>query len=172
VTQTGSAECTPFQTEGEACGGFTPAWAALRCGPSLVCTDVPPYLVDAPGTCRRPCASGADCGAAQYCARAGVCRDDGACFEPLDCDAAGNQYAHPACKGYGECTAAVCGWQCGDPGCREVGSVDFGPCDAVLGFGVVGGQCVTISGCDAGGYTLWPTLVDCQGDCVKPGGGP
>jgi hypothetical protein len=45
-----------------------------------------------------------------------------------------------------DCNAS-CGYQ---EGCEELTDVDFGACDMALGFGVINGQCVSISGC---GYT-------------------
>jgi eight-cysteine-cluster-containing protein len=56
---TGS-ECVPFAGEGQTCGGFRPASSFERCGPGLIC-DTPDFVADAPGICRRGCASDADC---------------------------------------------------------------------------------------------------------------
>ncbi|MEZ4269039.1 MAG: hypothetical protein R3F39_21990 [Myxococcota bacterium] len=159
-------ECVPFATEGESCGGFTPPWAQMVCAPELTCTDVPPFIADIPGKCRVPCEEDAGCGAEQYCAPQGFCRDHGACFELADCSADNNDWAHIECVGYATCESGACGWECGDPQCQELGSVFFGPCDAVLGAAIIGGTCQTVSGCDAQGYTLFESLEACQTACA------
>jgi len=35
----------------------------------------------------------------------------------------------------------------------------------VLGFGVMGGECVSISGCNNQGYLLQDSVADCQEKC-------
>ncbi|MEE2780365.1 MAG: hypothetical protein VYE15_07570, partial [Myxococcota bacterium] len=47
----GCGSCTPYQQEGETCGGFTPYWAQNKCDPSLTCGDFPAGIADPPGTC-------------------------------------------------------------------------------------------------------------------------
>ncbi len=171
-TMDGPKECVPFQQEGEWCGGFTPIWAQNKCAPGLICTDFPPFVADAPGICRKECKDNKDCDEGQYCAVDGVCRDDGACWIDADCDAEGNSWPHILCLGYSYCgSEGLCGWQCGAepvPTCEDLAGVDFGMCLAVLGIGVVDGQCTWISGCDAGGITLFDTVEDCETECASP----
>jgi hypothetical protein len=159
-------ECVPFATEGDSCGGFVPPWLLSVCAPDLECTDGSPLIPDLSGKCRVPCKDDAGCGAEQYCAPQGFCRDFGACFELSDCSAGNNEWSHIECVGYATCESGACGWECGNPACQELGGVFFGPCDAVLGAAIIGGTCLTVSGCDAQGYTLFDTLEACQTTCA------
>ena len=79
-------ECVDYQSEGGRCGGFVPPWAVERCAPGLSCTDIPPNLPDAPGTCRVSCLDEACGNAEQYCSSNDYCRDDGACLVDADCE--------------------------------------------------------------------------------------
>jgi hypothetical protein len=164
-------ECVPFQQEGEWCGGYTPIWAQSRCEPGLICTDTPRFIADAPGICREPCdiQNGIRwCSADRYCSpNNDVCRDDGACYRDDDCEAPGNDYPHIECVGYGVCNDGQCGWECGNPACRDLRNVDFGFCDALLGWGVVDGSCRAISGCpgQAEGYRLYKSQRACEFVC-------
>lgn len=169
----GSTEsaCVAYQSEGEYCGGFTPIWAEELCDPELVCTDVPAYIADAPGKCRQSCNGNPDCDEAEYCStQADVCRGDGACFTDHDCEAGGNDYIRPLCVGYGVCgTDGQCGWECGDASCRDlalpVSFGEFGLCEMILGFGVVDGECTSISGCDSQGQVLHDSMDACEAIC-------
>ncbi|MDJ0864833.1 MAG: hypothetical protein QNK03_01910 [Myxococcota bacterium] len=169
-TVDGTNECRPFQQEGDWCGGFTPVWAQARCAPDLVCTDFPPFIADAPGICRRPCASNDDCEVDEYCSGA-ACRDDGTCRNAVDCAVPGNDYPHIACVGHPTCATdglsgpGHCGWECGDPRCIDVARADFGACAAVLGVGVVDGQCVGVSGCSSEPVEIFSSLEECQQRC-------
>jgi hypothetical protein len=66
-------------------------------------------------------------------------------------------------------------------GCLNLNGIDFGPCDAVLGYGWVNGNCVEISGCSPLGDNgfdyadyLWNTPEECEEacenvqDCIDP----
>jgi hypothetical protein len=175
-TVDGGRECRPFQREGETCGGFTPTWAQLRCAPRLVCEPDPPLIVDAPGTCRRPCRDARDCARDQYCSPSilapfvfgpiepRVCRDDGACLTDRDCNDPANRYPHILCVGHGVCLDGLCGWQCGDV-CFDLRSTDLGPCDAVLGWGLVHGACAEVSGCSASGLPIFVSREACERAC-------
>lgn len=55
----------------------------------------------------------------------------------------------------------------GEPSCEDVGDIDFGPCDAVLGVGVIEGDCVVISGCESP-VPLFVTILDCLSTCIGP----
>lgn len=115
-----------------------------------------------------PCTSDADCPSTRYCASSDdVCRDDGTCWDDLDCDLAGNTYAGPACVGYGECSAGTCSDQCGDSSCRDLAEVSFGFCEMELGWAIVNGACTLISGCDARGFTFFETLSECRTTCIR-----
>lgn len=69
----------------------------------------------------------------------------------------------------GECNVSV------EP-CFDLVEVDFGPCDMMMGFGVVNGNCQSISGCgsvvDGVEYdaAIYGTIEECQEciDCVNP----
>lgn len=164
----GGAECVPFVGIGDSCGGFTLPWYFEQCLPGLVC-DFPNYIADAPGVCRATCNGSEECPEEEYCTASGVCRGDGTCQYATDCNADGNTWPHIECVGHATCPmfgdGEQCGWQCGAPECIDLVGVDFGPCDAVLGYGVMFGQCGTISGCDAQGQALFGSLEDCQASC-------
>jgi eight-cysteine-cluster-containing protein len=158
-------ECVPFVAAGGSCEGFTLPWFFERCAPGLVC-DTPDFVADAPGTCRAPCSSLSDCPDGEYCASDGTCDSDGQCEITADCTLDGNTFIAPLCVGYPTCGAPEgCGWACGDPACMDTWGYDFGPCDAVLGFGMFGGACTTISGCDAGPLSLFETERACRDAC-------
>lgn len=169
----GPMECVPFQQEGDWCGGFTPIWAQNKCAPGLICTDFPPFIADAPGTCRKECNDNDDCADDQYCSLDDVCRDDGACWVDNDCSADGNVWPHILCLGWDYCAEdGQCGWECGPepvPTCEDLSGVDFGPCLAILGIGVVGDSCTWISGCGADGVTLFDTFEECEATCFDKG---
>ena len=159
------SECVPFAAEGDYCGGFTLPAFQSRCAPDTTCSDYPPFLPDAGGRCRRACTADADCGAAQYCAPGGLCRDIGACLTPLDCDVASNTFPRDDCNGFGLCNAGTCGWGCGPVACRDLSGAINGFCTQSLGWGVIQGVCTEIQGCDAEGYTLSPSEQDCRTTC-------
>lgn len=168
-TESGAMTCVPFAQAGESCNGFTLPWYYEQCAPDLVC-DVPDYVADAPGVCRFACQDNSECGDDEYCG-SGVCRDDGTCEAANDCLASGNDWPHILCVGFPTCPmfgdGEQCGWDCGAPQCMDVLGVDFGPCDAVLGYGVYFDQCVALSGCDSQGLQLFETLEECQGACEQ-----
>jgi len=166
--QSGGSACAAFAGDGDPCGGYTPVWAEMICAPDLVCVDLPPLVVDAPGVCRMPCAADAECPTDRYCAASSdVCRDDGACWDDLDCEQVGNSYVRPKCLGYGVCTAGSCSYECGDGACRDLANVFFGACEKVLGWAVVSGACLPVSGCDARGFTFFATASACSTQCGK-----
>jgi eight-cysteine-cluster-containing protein len=160
-------ECVPFVGEGDSCGGFRPAWAYERCASPLVC-DAPDFIADAPGLCRRPCRSNADCAEREYCASDGTCDPDGSCERSVDCNLRGNAFIHPACVGFGVCPEfeTQCGWRCGNPQCVDTFGYDFGACAAILGWTVRDGGCVQVSGCSAGPFTLFSSRQSCQQACA------
>jgi|GEM_PF-1437402 len=109
-------ECVPFVAEGATCNGFTLPWFYERCSAGLEC-DTPDMIADAPGTCRRPCRTSADCDDNQYCANDQLCDRDGRCEADVDCDLPGNDYAHIECIGHGVCESGfTCGWVCDESG--------------------------------------------------------
>jgi len=55
----------------------------------------------------------------------------------------------------------------GEPTCEDLSGIDFGPCDAVLGYGVIDGDCAEVSGCESP-VPLFPSLFDCLDACVGP----
>ena len=64
--------------------------------------------------------------------------------------------------------------------CMDLAGIDFGPCDAILGVGVINGQCTWISGCslevDSVDYSpyVFEDMANCQlqcdslGSCIDP----
>lgn len=60
--------------------------------------------------------------------------------------------------------------------CSDLEGVDLGPCDLVLGYAVIGGECVTISGCstiDGNGIdhaaAIFPDPESCEQSCICGG---
>ena len=169
-------ECTPYAEEGDRCGGFTVPWEYERCDPELTC-DTPANIPDAPGVCRSSCRSNRDCASNEYCATDGLCREDASCIIDADCGMNGNNYTRIMCVGYPTCTGGSgfgggqCGWSCGDPRCEDVGGLDFGLCDMVLGWKRVNGVCEEVSGCSNQGYQFFSTQRECARTCdarVRP----
>jgi eight-cysteine-cluster-containing protein len=115
--------------------------------------------------CGGSCASNADCAEGEYCSSDNSCVADGSCRREIDCNLEGNDYPHIECVGHGVCDGATCGWECESPQCVDLLGFDFGPCDAVLGVGVIDGQCSTISGCSAEPFQLFETLEECRRTC-------
>jgi hypothetical protein len=169
-TESGGYECVPFAGEGGRCGGFRPPWTFERCSPELVC-DLPERVADAPGVCRSPCKSNEDCDPSEYCSTDGLCHPDGTCDLGIDCVAPGNNYPHILCVGHPVCPlfgdGDRCGWTCADPRCIDLYGANFGPCDAVLGWGVVDGNCTQVSGCSSGEFELFATQEECVASCGK-----
>jgi len=54
ATEAGGTSCTPYQEEGEPCGGFVLPWMLEKCLPTLTCLDVDPMIADEPGICGTP----------------------------------------------------------------------------------------------------------------------
>ena len=50
------------------------------------------------------------------------------------------------------------------PTCDDLANVDFGPCAMVLGYGVIGRECVVISGCESP-VPLFTTAEECLLEC-------
>lgn len=157
-------ECVPFVGEGASCGGFRPPWTFERCQPKFIC-DLPDFVADAPGICRPECKTDGDCAADEYCASDHTCDRDGACEVEIDCNLPGNSYAHIECVGHGTCSQqGQCGWVCESPQCIDLDGYDFGPCDAVLGWGVEFDVCAELSGCSSP-FTLFGTEAECRRAC-------
>ena len=53
------------------------------------------------------------------------------------------------------------------PTCDDLSNIDFGPCDAVLGVGVINGECQVISGCSSP-VPLFTTIEECESQCAVP----
>jgi hypothetical protein len=151
--------------QGARCNGFTPAWLYERCEPGLIC-DLPDHVADAPGICRSGCESDKDCKEGSYCASDKLCDEDGACEREVDCNVPGNSYPHIECVGHGVCgDDQRCDWECGVPECVDLSGLDFGPCDAVLGWAVVDSRCSALSGCSAEPFRPFASGAECQRAC-------
>ena len=157
--------CKPYQEEGESCGGFTPPWGISKCKPGLSCTDYSPMIPDLPGRCRKPCAGDQDCLKSQYCSSSQFCRDMGACFALSDCSMPSNSFSVVDCEGFPTCENGSCGWTCGSDPCTDLGGVNFGACEMILGWAPIGGKCTLVSGCGDQGYTFFDFEFECQSQC-------
>lgn len=165
-----------FLSSVERCYSDAECGEGERCNAGEVCLPPPGCLPGQPcpavctGFCvPSGCRTDADCPEAQYCASDDLCHDDGTCGISADCNLDGNSYPHIECVGYGVCDSlsSTCGYQCGDPRCLDLKGHDFGPCDAVLGWGVIGGQCASISGCSASPFELFATEGECTAACAR-----
>ncbi len=148
-----------------------------RCNAAEVCLPLPECEPgdSCPAVCSgccetTTCTSNAECDATHYCATDGLCRTDGVCRLEVDCSLPGNGYGHIACLGHGICVASgtdegACGWECTNPMCVDLLGYDFGSCAAVLGWGVVGGACVAVSGCDPDPFVLFASRDECTAAC-------
>jgi len=147
-----------------------------RCNAAEVCLPLPgcepgdPCPSVCSGYCENAaCTSNAECDPSQYCASDAVCRSDGACRLEVDCNVPGNDYPHIECVGHGICEASganACGWACTNPICMDLVGYDFGACAAVLGWGVVDGACVVVSGCDLDPFALFASSGECTAACL------
>src|SRR5262249_32038370 len=119
----GFSACRQFQRYGGRCGAFTRADDAQQCPADGFCEPRSLLRADLGGLCRRSCQDASDCPANQYCAFSvlgrtaddgglGVCRRDGRCLTPADCDQPGNDFIRPACVGATTCEQRVCGVDC------------------------------------------------------------
>jgi hypothetical protein len=114
------------------------------------------------------------CNENEYCGYTGSCQLMAQCMVDADCAHPGNLYNKPKCFGIGLCTNSMCEWDCGDSTCQNLGGVDFGPCDAELGWMVVGEACIMVSGCDPKGFQTFSTQESCEQQCdlgAPPTGG-
>jgi hypothetical protein len=82
----------------------------------------------------------------------GYANVDGTCQGVSGCSTVGDDqvdYANAFHQNPEDCEAL-----CGEGGvdeCTDLAGVDFGPCDAILGYGLVNGECTAISGCNTVG---------------------
>jgi len=106
----------------------------------------------------------------QYCGYSGSCQVMEQCKVDADCAHPDNVYNKAKCSGVGLCKSGMCEWECGDATCQNVGGLDFGPCDMEIGWMVVNGACVNVSGCDAMGFQHFFTKDGCEQACDL--GGP
>lgn len=148
--------------------------AAELCFPPPGCEPGDPCPSVCSGYCEpaTACTTNTDCEDTQYCAVDGLCRSDGSCRLEVDCNLPGHDYPHIECVGHGICESGgtgvgpgACGWQCTNPMCLDLLGYDFGPCDAVLGWGVTEGVCVEVSGCEADPFTLFTSSEECTTGC-------
>jgi len=111
--------CTPYQQEGEPCGGFVRPEFQMKCSPKLVCTDFSRTIADLPGTCRQKCSLKCANSTSQYCSQSddavpfAVCRDMGSCFTDADCNDPNNVYPVILCVGTITCEEGTCVKRCG-----------------------------------------------------------
>jgi len=51
------------------------------------------------------------------------------------------------------------------PTCKDIGSMSFGPCKMLMGWGIVNGTCQDIGGCGSDDYVFFGELEDCKSAC-------
>lgn len=198
-----SNECVAVNTAG------VTDWTPGECGSTGGCID--PSLIDPDAICLSiwdpVCGCdgvtyGNDCEATNYGGvtswTPGECGSTGGCIDPeqIDptqicplifdpvCGCDGVEYGNDCQAYYGGGVTSWIPGPCGSPNnCSNLWGEDFGPCDLVLGYGMVLGECVAISGCstttDLGAdhsLSIYPTpqacLISCgdPGDCLDLGG--
>ena len=157
----GGMVCTPFQSEGESCGGFTQAQFYTRCAHDLFCYNDEPLLADAPGTCQPLCMSDNDCAGMMTCNITSDGNPDGPCLSSC----APGDPCPDVC--YGHC--APTGQQCGGflglpcPGGQTCNDAPNDGCDPNNG----GADCPGICGdsddtqCAPGACGPAPRLMQC-----------
>ena len=91
----------------------------------------------------------------------GVANIDGKCQSVSGCDSDGLELFEST-----EACEQACGFE-PSPSCDDIGKIDFGACEMVLGVAVVGGQCSYVSGCGAKGYTFFADMDACTTACGK-----
>lgn len=113
---------------GAGCTADADCGAGRRCDDSIVCVRAPCFnrCVPALGTEGARCGRLEDCAEGLYCNIHGTCARTGSCQVVDDCTAAGNGWAHILCVGYPTCNEGSCGWQCGEPTCRDGDTRDDG----------------------------------------------
>lgn len=152
--------------EGERCNAGEVCLPPPGCRPGqpcpAVCTGYCVEEPDGPWRCMAP----EQCPEDAYCSVDGQCLSDGQCNVPADCTLEGNVYPTILCIGYPTCTRGRCGTQCGEPRCIDLIGYDFGPCEAILGWGVVDGVCTPISGCSSDSFELFPDERSCGLACA------
>jgi hypothetical protein len=93
------------------------------------------------------------------------CLSDAECSTTTHCNADEICLPPPECEP-GDACPAVCSGYCAAATCTDLIGYDFGPCDAVLGWAIVGGICVEVSGCDPGPFVLGSSRGECQAACL------
>lgn len=95
---------------------------------------------------------------------------DGSCSGLVDCLVEGNDYSVDDCIGSVVCLMGICMMDCSSSFlvCQDLSGIDFGSCEKVLGWVVLGGICIVFSGCDAKGYIFYDSSEVCEVVCVDP----
>ena len=93
------------------------------------------------------------------------CVSDSECASGTTCNAVNVCLPLPECEPGDPCPA-VCSGYCEAALCQDLAGYDFGPCDAVLGWGVIGGACIEVSGCDSDPFVLFASSDACSAACV------
>jgi hypothetical protein len=101
-----------------------------------------------------PVASKPRCGSSSECALGTTCNAVDICLPLPECEP-------------GDSCPAVCSGYCEAALCEDLAGYDFGPCDAVLGWGVIGGACIEVSGCDSDPFILFASSETCSAACVN-----
>jgi|GEM_PF-1498289 len=118
------------------------------------------------------CASDADCGDG-YCAANGQCEAHGSCNVDADCTNDANEwddgiFCIATTTWHAGCEQGTCEVQClpiNLPMCEDVGDIDFGLCEMLLGYAPVNGQCQAVSGCSNQGMNFYATQAECESVC-------
>jgi hypothetical protein len=94
------------------------------------------------------------------------CVSSSECALGTTCNAVDVCLPLPECEPSDSCPA-VCSGYCEAALCEDLAGHDFGPCDAVLGWGVIGGVCIEVSGCDSDPFVLFASSETCSAACVS-----
>ena len=100
------------------------------------------------------------------------CTFDEDCPVWATCNAAEICLPPPDCEPGEPCPAICTGYCVAAPTCFDLAGYDFGPCDAVLGWGIVGGVCTEVSGCEADPFTLFASREECAATCDESHAAP
>ncbi len=166
-----SSECVVGGCSGELCGPagaplisdcmWAPEYECVKyseCGPygpggSCGWANTPEYL-ECLGQVNPICSSDSDCDDGYFCLE-GFCQPK----EIYPCS------SNADCGPMQVCKEGICVNNGGQ--CKDLGGIDLGACEMVVGVGLVNGQCIFLSGCGCGDYCdyIFESAEECQEAC-------